>query len=650
MKQDTIFKKDIITADRGLAALDKAIAATRDYLLGIQNEKGYWVGELEADASVSAGYIPVMYAMTAHVDEQKQRKVINYVRSKQNPDGSWPTYYSGLGDISVTIQVYLALKLAGVSADEEFMRSARDFVLKNGGIMQANTITKIWLSVFGQFDWRGVPSIPPEIVLFPNWFFFNIYEFASWSRATIMALIMVIANKTVFHLPARAQVPELYVEPEGQRHFSTGKIEKLFSWRSFFLIMDRIFKAWERVPLKPFRKLALKKTEEWVVEHQEADGSWGGIMLPWVYSLFALKYIGYKPDHPVIKKGLDGLDGFIMEDEATLRMLPATSPVWDTAWSTVALSEAGVPAGHPALIKSAQWLMNEEIKCGGDWQIKNPQVKPGCWAFEFDNDLYPDMDDTSLVSRALLRVRLPGDAENEKIAAVYRGLNWVIGMQSDDDGWAAFDCNNNLEMLAHIPFGDFITPLDPTSADVTAHVVELLAELNHDGDCLQKALAYIRQKQYREGYWYGRWGVNYIYGTVQALLALRAAGEDMNQDYITRAADWLVSCQNPDGGWGECCITYEKPEFRGQGYTTASQTAWAVMGLMATGRAGSASVRKGIDYLLTNQLDDGTWEEKYYTGTGFPRAFYLKYGLYRIYFPLIALSQYRNSIKERKHE
>jgi squalene-hopene/tetraprenyl-beta-curcumene cyclase len=650
MKQNTLFKKNTISANEDLSALDKAIASTRDYLLGIQNEKGYWVGELEADASVSAGYIPVMYAMTGHVDKQKQQKVINYVRSKQNPDGSWPTYYSGLGDISVTIQVYLALKLAGVSPDEEFMRSACDFVLKHGGIMRANTITKIWLSVFGQFDWRGVPSIPPEIVLFPNWFFFNIYEFASWSRATIMALIMVITNKSVFHLPAWAQVSELYVEPEEQRHFSTGKIEKLFSWRSFFLIMDRIFKAWEKFPFKPFRKLAMKKTEKWIVEHQEADGSWGGIMLPWVYSLFALKDMDYQPEHPVIKKGLDGLDGFIMEDATTLRMLPATSPVWDTAWCTVALSEAGVPADHPALINSAKWLLNEEIKSGGDWQIKNPKIKPGCWAFEFDNDLYPDMDDTSLVSRALLRVKLPGDAENEKIAAVYRGLNWVKGMQSDDDGWAAFDCNNNLEMLAHIPFGDFITPLDPTSADVTAHVAELLAELHDDDDCLQKALAYIRQKQYPEGYWYGRWGVNYIYGTVQALLALRAAGEDMSQDYITRAVDWLVSCQNPDGGWGECCITYEKPEFRGQGYTTASQTAWAVMGLIATGRAGSTYVRKGIDYLLTNQLDNGSWEEKFYTGTGFPRAFYLKYELYRIYFPLIALSQYRNSIKEGKHE
>lgn len=650
MKQDTLFKKNTIAANEDLSALDKAIAATRDYLLGIQNEKGYWVGELEADASVSAGYIPVMYAMTGHVDEQKQRKVINYVRSKQNPDGSWPAYYSGFGEISVTIQVYLALKLAGVSPDEKFMRSARDFVLRHGGIMQANTITKIWLSVFGQFDWRGVPSIPPEIVLFPNWFFFNIYEFASWSRATIMALIMVVTNKCVFQLPAWAQVDELYVEPEGQRHFSTGKIEKLFSWEGFFLVMDSVFKAWERFPFKPFRKLAMKKTEKWIVEHQEADGSWGGIMLPWVYSLFALKDIGYPPNHPIIKKGLDGLDGFIMEDETTLRMLPATSPVWDTAWSTVALSEAGVPADHPAMIKSARWLMNEEIRRGGDWQIKNPRVKPGCWAFEFDNDLYPDMDDTSLVSRALLRVRLPGDAENEKIAAVYRGLNWVKGMQSDDNGWAAFDCNNNMEMLAHIPFGDFITPLDPTSADVTAHIVELLAELNSDGDCLRKALAYIRKKQYPEGYWYGRWGVNYIYGTVQALLALHAAGENMNQEYITKAADWLVYCQNPDGGWGECCITYEKPEYNGQGYTTASQTAWAVMGLIAAGRAGSDAVRKGVDYLLTNQLDDGTWDEEFYTGTGFPRAFYLKYGLYCIYFPLIALSQYRNSIMEAKYE
>ncbi|MFQ5996199.1 MAG: squalene--hopene cyclase [Dehalococcoidales bacterium] len=622
-------------------ALERAITRARDYLVAVQSQEGYWVGELEADVTVTAGYIPLMYFMTGKVDPVKQQKVVNYVRGKQRADGSWSTYYGGPGDLSVTIQAYFALKLAGVSAEESFMRQARDFILSRGGITRSNTLTKVWLALFGQYDWRGTPSLPPEIILLPNWFYFNIYEFASWSRATIVALMVVLTKKPTCYVPEHARVSELYVEPEGNRHYSLGKLEKAFSWRSFFLLLDRFFKTWEKLPFKPGRKLALRKAEKWIVDHQEAGGSWGGIMLPWVYSLFALKSLGYPLDHPIIARGLKGLEGFIVEDNSTLRLQPATSPVWDTAWAMIALSESGLPSDHAALVKAVHWLLKEEIRVGGDWQVKNPRTEPGCWAFEFENDLYPDIDDTAVVPRALLKTQLSQAEEDDKAAAIKRGLRWVVSMQSKNGGWAAFDRDNNKEILAHIPFADFMTPLDPTSPDVTAHAIELLGELSAKSFSLDRALTYLKNCQEPDGAWYGRWGVNYIYGTGLVLAALQAAGEDMKQGYIRRAVSWLESCQNSDGGWGETCHTYEDPLHRGKGTSTASQTAWALTGLAAAGEYAGNAVRKGINYLINTQREDGTWQEDAYTGTGFPKAFYLRYDLYRIYFPLIALARYK---------
>lgn len=631
-------------------ALEQAIKGLQDYLLRIQSQEGYWVGELEADVTVTAGYIPLMYFMTGKVDPIKQQKVINYARSKQRADGSWGTYYGGPGDLSVTIQAYFALKLAGVSAEEPFMRRARHFILSHGGITRSNTLTKVWLALFGQFDWQGTPSMPPEIILLPNWFYLNIYEFASWSRATIVALMVVLTEKPTCHVPEHARVSELYVEPEGNRDYSLGKLEKGFSWRNFFLLLDRFFKTWEKLPFRPGRKLALRKAEKWIVDHQEADGSWGGIMLPWVYSLFALKSLGYPLDHPVIAKGLKGLESFVVEDNSTLRLQPATSPVWDTAWAMIALSESGLSPSCPALIKAAYWLLKEEIRTSGDWQVKNRKTEPGCWAFEFENDLYPDIDDTAVVPRALLKVKLPQTDEDRKTDAIKRGMRWVISMQSRNGGWAAFDRNNNKRFLLHIPFADFMTPLDPTSPDVTAHAVELLGELNADSFSLERALTYLKNCQESDGAWYGRWGVNYIYGTGLVLAALQAAGEDMKQSYVRRAVSWLEACQNSDGGWGETCHTYEDPLCRGKGPSTASQTAWALLGLIAAGEHAGNAVRKGINYLINTQKEDGTWQEDAYTGTGFPKAFYLRYDLYRVYFPLIALARYKALLEVESNE
>ncbi len=627
------------------AAVDGAIRRTQEYLLDIQSQGGYWIGELEADVSVTAGYIPLMYFITGEVDPGRQQKAVNYVKNKQLTDGSWSTYHDGPGNLDVTIQAYFALKLAGVSSTEPFMERAREFVLSCGGITRANVFTKIWLALFGQFDWRGTPSLPPEIIYLPNWFYFNIYEFASWSRATILALMVVLTKKPVCQVPESARVSELYAEPEGSRDYSLGKYENMFSWNNFFLLADRLFKGWEKLPFKPGRDLALHKTEQWITQHQEADGSWGGIMLPWIYSLFAFKSLGYSPDHPVIVRGLEGLDGFIIEDSTTMRLQPAVSPVWDTAWVILALTKSDLSADHPALLKAARWLLRKEIRTGGDWQVKNPRAEPGCWAFEFENDFYPDIDDTAVVPRALCGVLLPETEEKGKAEAIRRGLRWVVSMQSDNGGWAAFDRNNNRQILAHIPFADFMTPLDPTSPDVTAHAIELLGELGEDNSSLEKALKYLKKEQKADGAWYGRWGVNYIYGTGLVLAALKAAREDMGQPCVRRAVSWLKTHQNRDGGWGETCQTYDDPDCRGAAPSTVSQTAWALLGLIAAGEYAGQAVWKGVKYLLEAQWKDGSWQEAAYTGTGFPRAFYLKYELYPVYFSLLALGQYRSALR-----
>ncbi len=624
-------------------ALAEAIAKASQYLLSRQSPEGFWVGELEADVTVTAGYIPLMYFVMGKINQDRQRKAVKYILSKQRQDGSWATHYGGPGDLNVTAQAYFALKLAGISADEPFMRRARDFVLGQGGITHTNTLTRIWLALFGQYKWRGVPSIPPEIILLPSHFWFSIYEFASWSRATIVALMVVLTLKPVCRVPDYAAIPELYAEPEKNRDYSPAKAP-FFTWQNLFLIADRAFKIYEIFPIRPWRDFALRQVEEWITKHQEEDGSWGGIMLPWVYSLIALKGLGHDLDHPVVARGLAGLEAFIVEDETTFRLQPATSPVWDTAWAVLALREAGLSSNHPALTSAAQWLLAQEIKRSGDWQVKNPGTAPGCWSFEFKNDCYPDIDDTAVVPRALLRLQLDGNKEASR-SAVAEGLKWVMSMQSRNGGWAAFDRDSNRKILEYIPFADFMSPIDPTCPDVTAHVLELMADIKEDGNKLKEALSYTKKAQETDGAWYGRWGVNYIYGTGLVLSGIKAAGEDMQQDCVLRAVEWLKVHQNADGGWGETCRTYDDPRTRGIGPSTASQTAWAVTGLVSTGDYTSDAVCRGSSYLLSTQMENGSWPEDAYTGTGFPRAFYLRYDLYRIYFPLLALARYRSLSK-----
>ena len=622
----------------GPQTLAQAIGRAQAYLLGRQSAAGFWVGELQADASVTAGYGPLMYFMRGAVPSEQQRKMVNTLRSWQAPEGFWSAFDGGPGDLNVSIQAYLALKLAGVPAWEPHMQRARDFILCQGGIGRANVFTRIWLALFGQCDWRLTPSLPPEIMLLPERFPLTIYDFASWSRATIVALAIVLTRKPVCRLPGWAHVGELYLEPPGQRVCPLARAGRLFSWRRLFLLADSALKLYERLPWQPGRAAALRRAARWVEAHQEADGSWGGIMLPWVYSLIALKALGYGLDHPVIARGMAGLDGCLVEDGDTLRLQPATSPVWDTAWAVLALAESGLGSEHPALVRAARWLLGQEVRVAGDWRVKNPRLEPGCWAFEFENDLYPDLDDTAVVARALARVRLSAGEEAAKEQGIGRGLRWVLGMQGRDGGWAAFDRDNDKQLLAHVPFADFMSPLDPACADVTAHVIELLRERAADGPALARALSYLERTQEPDGAWFGRWGVNYLYGTGLVLAAQGATGRA-----AARAVEWLLSHQNGDGGWGETCQSYADPGLRGLGPSTPSQTAWALLGLMASGAVESPAVRAGVEYLLSRQDADGAWTEPAYTGAGFPRAFYLRYDLYRVYFPLLALARYRAS-------
>ncbi|MBN1146036.1 MAG: squalene--hopene cyclase [Anaerolineales bacterium] len=636
-----------LPSEDSLARLETAIHNAQTYLLARQSQQGYWWGELQADASVTAGYVPLMHFMRGEVDPARRDKVVNYVKSRQNNDGSWSTYTGGPGDLNVSIQAYFALKLAGVSGNEPNMQRASDFIRAKGGVCKSSVFVKTWLALFGQFGWSDLPSIPPEVIFLPNWFYINIYEFASWSRATIMALMLVMALKPVCPIPDSACLDELFVEPNGPRRTYLGRIERLFSWKSFFLLLDRLFKFYEGLPFNPGRARALRAVEQWIVERQEADGSWGGIMLPWIYSLMALKKLGYALDHPVIARGLQGIEDFIVEDKNTLRLQPSQSPVWDTAWAVIALRESGLTRDHPVLRKAGTWLLGQEIRTSGDWLVKNPKVSPGGWAFEFENDQYPDLDDSAVVPLALRRVLLPEEAN--KAQAINRALDWVLAMQSKDGGWAAFDRDNNKYILTQAPFVDFMSPLDPTCPDVTAHVVELLGELEPESAALERALAYLKRTQQADGSWYGRWGVNYLYGTSMAIAGLRAAGLPEGDAHIRRAVDWLKSVQNPDGGWGESCESYAAPSLRGKGASNASQTAWSLNGLLAAGEIGASAVQAGIDFLLRTQAEDGSWVESAFTATGFPQIFYLRYDLYRVYFPLIALSRYWVGLQDTLH-
>ena len=579
------------------------------------------------------------------VDSAWQRKAVHKLFSMQLPDGGWNIYHGGPSEVNATIKAYLALKLAGVPVTDRRMLRAREVALNLGGVPRMNTFSKLYLALLGLFPWEYVPTIPCEVILIGKWFHVNFWEMSNWSRAMLVPLSIINHFKPTRPPANNINLDELYPHGFHERDLAVAPDPERVSWRNFFLWLDRLHKFAELFAengIHPFRKRALKKAEQFMLERFEGSDGLAAIFPAILNSLIALKALGYPKDHPQVVRTERELKKLQHETADSLRIEPCFSPVWDTAIVAICLRESGVPDDHPRMKQAAEWLLTKEIRRRGDWKYKNPvKVEPSGWVFEFNNEWNPDIDDTAMVLLALRQI--PTDHPQKRDEAFKRGLNWMMTFQCRDGGWAAFDKDCTKNILEKVPFADHNAMLDPECADITARILELLGYegwgLDHPQ--VKDALVYLRKQQEADGSWYGRWGVNYIYGTWQTLRGLRAMNYDMTEPWIVKGRDWLESVQLEDGGWGERCNTYDDPVFKGQGPSTASQTAWALMGLCALGDPNRPSIQRGIQYLIDTQNPDGSWTEHEITGTGFPKVFYLKYDMYRNSWPLLALATYR---------
>ncbi|HEY3944601.1 MAG TPA: squalene--hopene cyclase [Solirubrobacteraceae bacterium] len=608
-----------------------ACERARDHLLALQEPDGHWRGLLQTNVSMDAEDL-LLREFLGIRDEERARGAAAWIRSQQRADGSWANFDGGPGDLSTTIEAYWGLRVAGDQPGDEHMTRAAAWIRERGGPREARVFTQIWMALFGLWPWDDVPALPPELVLLPSWFPLNPYDFACWARQTIVALTIVRA-----HRPARPlgfTLEELGPGPPARRAPLTSVSARILAG------LDQLGRAYERSPIGPLRRHALRAAERWVIQRQEADGGWGGIQPPWVYSLMALHLQGHATDHPVMRAGLEGLERFTVRREGNTWLEACQSPVWDTALAVLALRDAGLEADHPALVRAVDWLLDMQVTdVAGDWAVARRGTKPGGWPFEYHNVNYPDIDDTAICVLALRRVAHP-DPRRVELAAS-RAVDWMLAMQSHDGGWAAFDADNTQPLTRRMPFCDFGEVIDPPSADVTAHVLEALAAVRGEAtrDSAASGMAWLDDAQEWDGSWFGRWGVNHIYGTWSALCALQAAGVGADDPRVRRAVAWLKRKQNDDGGWGEDCRSYRDPAWVGRGESTASQTAWALIALQSAGEAGSQAVRRGMDWLCSRQLPVGTWDEPQYTGTGFPGVFYINYHLYRLIFPVMALGR-----------
>ena len=655
--------------------VEEALSRVQDYFLRTQDAHGYWWGELESNPTMEAEHL-LLVSFLGTDEGERIALVANDIRRRQRGDGSWGMYYGAPGDLSTSVECYFALKLAGDRLEEPHMQRAREFILSKGGVPEVRIFTKIWLALFGQWPWEGTPVMPPEMILIPSWAPFNIYRWSSWARATVVPLTVVLSQQPVKEIPPEQAIHELYLEGDEERLALPRRSDNWLSLESMFWLADKGMRLYERLPWKPLRRHALRRIEKWVVERQEEDGSWGGIQPPWVYSLIALNVLGVPMGNPVMERGLEGFRrewSLPSDDGGSLRVQACLSPMWDTCLAGLGLLDGGLPADHPAIQKAYRWMLEREIRDAGDWAISVPGIEPSGWPFEFANRNYPDIDDSSIVLMGLGLIQFEDEeTDRARRQVMARAIRWLEAMQSSNGGWAAFDKDNDSKLLARLPFSDFGEVLDPPSIDVTAHVVEMYGRLGYTAayQPVRRGLAFIKEQQEEDGCWFGRWGVNYVYGTGAVLPALQAIGEDMGQPYVRKAVEWLVAHQNADGGWGETCASYVDASLRGQGESTASQTAWALIALLAAGEDAHLSTQRGLDYLCKTQLADGTWDEPYFTGCGFPgygigdqpeemrdagdpnwqgdelgAAFMIKYHLYRNYFPLWALGRYMNGMR-----
>ncbi len=628
---------DPLTVD----AVARAIRKARRCLLSIQKPDGEWCAQLEGDTILESEWSLTQWFL-GRGDSPRVAKAAETIRRHQLPGGGWAIYPSGPLEISASVKAYFVLKLAGDDPDAPHMARARAAVLEAGGIEATNSYTKIFLSVFGQYEWGRCPAVPPELILFPAWFPFTIYEMSSWSRAIVVPLSIIWALRPRCEVPASASIAELRV-PGGAPTDITHYTGRRTIWTHFFALADHVVKLLERSPIKPFRRLALERAEAWVRARLVKSDGVAAIIPPIINTIVGFTALGYPSDDPTVAGQIRELEKLEIEREDTLEVQPCFSALWDTSQVLNALLASGVSGDEHDVRRAAAWLLDHEVREVGDWAKKVKGVEPGGWYFEYANEYYPDCDDTAEVLMGLAAVRFDDpDREAHRRAAMDRGLKWLLAMQNGDGGWAAFDRDCHHEFLTHVPFADHNAMLDPSCEDITGRVLEALSVLGFDRThrTVRRAMRFLRARQKSDGTWYGRWGNNYIYGTWLALTGLHAMDPHTRGDRTRRAVAWLLAHQNPDGGWGESLRTYDEPETKGIGESTAAQTAWALLGLFAAGHRDSDAIRRGVAHLLSTQQDDGSWHDVPWTGTGFPRVFYLRYHLYATQFPLVALSRY----------
>ena len=635
--------------DRSRAAA--ALEAGVQRLLAAQEPEGFWCAELEGDSILQSEYILLKWIVEQE-DDPRLPKIANYLRKQQRPeDGAWVQYPGAKPDLSATVKAYFALKLMGDDINAPHMVKARQLVRRLGGAERCNTYSKFYLAALGQMHYDSVPVVPPEMVLLPKWFYFHLDKVSAWSRTMIMPLAIVSHYRPVRNLPEPLSIMELYTNHDYLHRPFVEFDKKLLSWKNLFLSVDKILKVYHRVKFKPLRNPALRRIEKWILRRARptrADGL-GAIFPPMVYIIIAFRCLGYDDNDPRVQEAWRQLDRLMIDDGDSIRLQPCFSPVWDSGIALYALDEAGVKASRePQVRKAVDWLVSKECRRPGDWKANvKGEVEPSGWYFEFNNAHYPDVDDTAMVAMALHRAA-NGTVPQAAMAAK-RGARWILAMQNDDGGWAAFDRTSSRPILEHVPFADHNAIQDPSCPDITGRTIECLSHMGYtlEHAAMRKAVEFLKNTQEPEGCWFGRWGVNYIYGTWQALCGLPRVGVDMNEEWVQRAGRWLKSVQKPDGSFGESADSYEDPSLKGQGPSTASQTAWATMGLMAVYGPDDPDVHRGLQWLIDTQLPSGTWDEKWFTGTGFPRVFYLRYHLYRLYFPIMCLGRWLGQVGGR---
>jgi squalene-hopene/tetraprenyl-beta-curcumene cyclase len=632
----------MVNDDEGAHALLKqAISRAQQHLISLQHPEGYWIGELIVDSTLCSDYVTFMH-WSGDIDFDLQQKCIDHILSRQQPDGGWNIYPEGPSEVNASVKAYLALTLAGFSKEDPILTLARTKIRELGGIEKTNTYARLYLALLGQIPWDAVPTIPVEFLLLPRWLPVNLYAVSAWTRAMVVPLAIINHYKPTRVLPVERGISELYLDP------TKVPRTKAAGLKQFFILIDRCLKIVERNKILPLRKTALNVAEQWMLE-RIGDGCSGlaAIFPAMLNSMIALRCIGYPASHPIYKKAETDFRELFVDDEQGFRIQPCFSPVWDTAITLVSLSRSGIGENHLASRKAVGWLLAQEVRIAGDWAVNNPKPEPTGWCFEFNNPFSPDVDDTAMVLLALYTAGYRDDP------ALYdRVVRWLLSFQNRDGGWAAFDKDVQNPLLENVPFADHNAILDPSCCDVTARVLEILGDLGFrpGHPAIDRATLYLRETQESDGAWYGRWGVNYIYGTSQVLRGLRAVGLDMNEPWIQRGRDWLESCQNEDGGWGETLASYDDPSLRGKGVSTPSQSAWALLGLCAFQKVNRPSVERGVRYLVSSQNPDGSWSETLITGTGFPRVFYLKYDMYRNNWPLMALARYAVGVSANGQE